>query len=107
MRHASQHVHKLELYSLNLVIHSVTHSSINVGEREPILLAKEKVKWVLPPGVRATEDVVSDSDGEGGPQGRPVLRGHSSRKWDDDESEVLPMLHPGKQAQSAQGATCA
>ena len=52
------------------------------------MLGKEKVKWVLPPGVRAAEDVASDSDDDGTPRGRPLLRGRSGRKWEDDDSEV-------------------
>ena len=60
----------------------------HAGEREPIVLGKEKVKWVLPPGVRAAEDVASDSDDDATPRGRPLLRGRSGRKWEDDESEV-------------------
>ena len=43
---------------------------MHAGEREPISLSKEKVKWVLPPGVHASEEAASDSEmedeGEGG-----------------------------------------
>ena len=49
---------------------------MTTGEREPISLSKEKVKWVLPPGVHASEEAASESEseaeeGEGANAGRP------------------------------------
>lgn len=40
------------------------------GEREPISLSKEKIKWVLPPGVHASEEAASASDSEADEDGR-------------------------------------
>ena len=58
------------------------------GEREPICFAKEVVKWVLAPGVRAAEDILSDSEDDE-PRGRPASRSRGGRKWDaDEDSEV-------------------
>lgn len=49
---------------------------VHAGEREPISLTKEKVKWVLPPGVHGSEEAASDSDAEheDGEHARPSRR---------------------------------
>ena len=45
---------------------------------------KERIKWVLPPGVQSAEDVASESDDER----RPRSHRHAGRRDSDDDSDV-------------------